>query len=120
MANTTKKMTEDPVVLRILDLLHEQNRKDKELTDFLGLPPGSMARWKYDGLLVYLKYIVQICDFLQTTPNYLFYGKSSKDDYFEGLSPLENDIIRMLRLVDDDRKHCIRETLRLFVESKQL
>lgn len=48
--------------------------KDKDLTDHLGLPPGSMAKWKYDGSQVYLKYIVEISQFLGTSPNYLFLG----------------------------------------------
>ena len=55
MATTTKKMTENPVVRRIVDLIKEQGKKEKDLTDYLGISPGTMSKWKYDGSFVYIK-----------------------------------------------------------------
>lgn len=37
MATTTKKMTENPVVQRIVELIREQGKKEKDLTDYLGI-----------------------------------------------------------------------------------
>ena len=72
MATTNRKMTDSPIVNRIVGLIEEQRKKEKDLTDFIGISPGTMSKWKYDGSNVYLKYIEEICEFLETTPNYFF------------------------------------------------
>ena len=74
MARTTKKTTDDPVVCHIVDFIRKRRKKEKDLTDYLGMAPGAMSKWKYDGSFVYNKYIKEICEFLDTTPNYLFFG----------------------------------------------
>ena len=106
-------MTKNPVVQRIVDLISDRGLKDKDLTDHLGLPPGSMAKWKYDGSQGYLKYIVQISEFLKTSPNYLFLGTEETSD-IEGLTPMENEVIQLYRSIDDRQKKCIRDTLKCF------
>lgn len=112
MATTHRKLTDDPIVLRILGLLQAQGKTDKELTDYLGISAGAMTKWKYDGGHVYLKHIEAICDFLETTPNYLFYGTVDQ----EPLTPAEKEVLQMYRNLDAGRKRCIRETLRYFSE----
>ena len=79
MATTDRKMTDNPVVLRIVRLIKEQGKTEKELTDFLGVSHSTMSKWKYDGSNVYLKYIDHICEFLDTTPNYLFWGSADEE-----------------------------------------
>jgi DNA-binding Xre family transcriptional regulator len=116
MATTTKKMTENPVVQRIVDLIREQGKKEKDLTDYLGISPGTMSKWKYDGSFVYIKHIDRICEFLDTTPNYLFFGPEDEE---ERLTPVEKEVIRMYRGLDQGRKKCIRDTLKYFRETKQ-
>lgn len=113
MATTSREMTKNPIVKRIVELVSERGLKDKDLTDHLGLPPGSMAKWKYDGSQIYLKYIVEISQFLGTSPNYLFLG-TEKSDNVEGLTPLENEVIQLYRSIDDRQKKCIRDTLKCF------
>ena len=111
MARSTKKMIENEVVQRIVELNRKQGKKEKDLTDYLGIAPGAMSKWKYDGSFVYIKYIEEICEFLDTTPNYLFLGLEDEE---ERLSPAEKDIVRIYRSLDDGRKKCIRDTLRYF------
>ncbi len=74
-----------------------------------------MPKWKYDGSYVYTKYIYEICEFLDTTPNYLFFGPEDEE---ERLSPAERELIRTYRGLDEGRKKCIRDTLGYFKESK--
>lgn len=119
MATTTREMTNNPIVQRIIELIANRGLRDKDLTDHLGLPPGSMAKWKYDGSQVYLKYIVEISEFLETSPNYLFLGSNGTYD-IEGLTALEMDVIRMLRSVDDGRQRCIKEILEYFTEGSRI
>ena len=116
MAKRSKTMTNDPVMLRIIGLLEEKGKTDKELTDYLGLVPGTFSHWKYDGnRKAYLQYINQICEMLETSPNYLFRGTENTDDVV-GLTPMENELIRMFRGVDSKKKKNIVDTLRLFME----
>ena len=111
MATTNREMTDSPIVHRIVGLIKEQGKKEKDLTDYIGISPGTMSKWKYDGSNVYLKYIEEICEFLGTTPNYLFFGS---DD--ESYTQAEKEIIRMYRSLDNGRKRCIRDTLKYFTE----
>ena len=89
---------------------------DKDLTDYLGISHSSMAKWKYDGSNVYLKFIIPICEFLKTTPNYLFHG--SGELKIEKLSPVECELIEEYRSLDEGRKRCIRDTLKYFTNAK--
>ena len=119
VASQKREMTDNPIVLRIVDLLKEQGKKDKELMDFLGTPQSLIAKWKYQGNTVYLKYIAEIAEFLNTTPNYLFPGVKELH-HVEGLTPMENEVIRMFRCVDERRKKCIRGTLKCFIEGSEI
>lgn len=112
MAITEKDMTDDPVVVRIMDLIRKKGKKEIELAKYLGIPSGVMAKWKYYGSTSYLRYIEGICRFLGTTPNYLFLGR---EETMEDLSFAEKDIIRMYRGLDEGKKNCIRETLKYFM-----
>ena len=50
----------------------QRGKQEKAPADYLGLSLGAMSRWKYDGSYVYTKHIYEICEYLDTTPNYLF------------------------------------------------
>ena len=115
MARTTRKMTDNPVVQRIVGLIREQGKKERDLTDYIGIAPGAMSKWKYDGSYVYIKHIYEICEFLNTTPNYLFFGP---EDTEERLSPGEKEMIRIYRSLDIGKRNCIMDTLKYFAEKK--
>ena len=112
MAKTDKKLTDDPVVLRILGLLEKKRKKELDLSRYLKISSGSVSKWKYDGSVVYLKYIEEICDFLDTTPNYLFLGSDDE----ERISMSEKKLLKMYRKLDDDRKQCINDTIRFMTK----
>lgn len=113
MATTTKKMTDDPIVQRIIGLIRKRGKKEKDLTDYLGVSSGSISKWKYDGSVMYLKHIEEICGFLDTTPNYLFLGWEEEE---QRLSIAEKDMIRRYRSLDDGRKKCIRDAIKYISE----
>ena len=107
MATTTKKLTDDPIVLRILGLIKKKGKKEKDLSGYLGISSGGISKWKYDGSVVYLKYIEEICEFLDTTPNYLFLGSDDEDR----LSLGEKSMLEMYRGLDDGRKKLVNEMI---------
>ena len=117
MNSNKKGMVKDPIVRRILVLLKEEGKVDKDLTDYLGLPSGSMSKWKYYDSKLYLNYINEICEYLETTPNYLFLGEKETDE-IQGLTQTENKIIRLYRSIDKRKQSCIKETLRIFAENE--
>lgn len=108
MATTTKELTGDETVKRILGLLREKGKNEKDLTDHLGISPGSVSKWKYDGSVGYLRHIGAICGFLDTTPNYLFLGSDEEDR----ISLSEKNLLQMYRSFDDGRKKCIRDLVK--------
>ena len=115
MATTTKKLTDNPIVLRILELIRKKGKKEKDLTDYLRISSGSISKWKYDGSIVYLKYVDEICEFLDTTPNYLFFGEDDEDR----LLPGEKNMIQMYRILDDGRKKCVRDMIKYLADSRE-
>ncbi len=60
-----------------------------------------------------MKYIDEICEFLDTTPNYLFWGSADEE---KRLTSVERDMIEAYRILDDGRKKCIWDTLMYFKE----
>lgn len=48
-----------------------------------------MSKWMYDGSCVCVKYIEEIWEFLDKTPNYLFFGSGDEE---ECLLPTEKEI----------------------------
>ena len=113
MATTTKKMTDNPVVQRMIELIRKRGKREKDLTDYLGLSPGAISKWKYDGSYVYIKHIEEICEFLDTTPNYLFFGPADEE---ERLTLAEKELIQTYRSLDEGRKKCIWDAIMYFKE----
>lgn len=116
MARTDKRLTDDPIVLRIMALLRKRKKTERELTEFLGISSGGMSKWKYYGSGEYLKYVEPICEFLDTTPNYLFFGPADEE---ERMTPVEKELIRMYRKMSQDKKRCIRDTMVFFTEKSK-
>ena len=116
MATTDKELTDNQVVIRIIELVKSRGKKEIDLAEYLSIPTGSMAKWKYYGGTSYLRYIDQICEFLDTTPNYLFWGVEETE---EQLSVSEKEILRIYRNLDDGKRKCIRDVMKYFSKGKE-
>ena len=55
----------------VLDLLKQQNKKQKELTDYLGISKNAFTNWKSGNNTSYIKYLPQIAEFLNCSVDYL-------------------------------------------------
>ena len=55
----------------ILTLLKEQNKKQIELTSYLGLSKNVFTEWKSNRANSYMKYLPQIAEFFGVTVDYL-------------------------------------------------
>ena len=86
----------DFVVERILSLIEAQKVNDRDLENYIGVGRGMVSHWRYDGSTSYLRYIIPICKYLNTSPNYIFYGTEQVEDPVE-LTPVEKEIIKTYR-----------------------
>ena len=113
--NTVKNtVSDDPVLIRILDLLKEQNKTQKNLIDFLGIHPNTFHQWKYSNSKGYLTKINEIADFLNVTPGHLLKGNSTSAD-IEGFTPRELKIIETIRKMNDEQQKAVLHCLEKFV-----
>jgi transcriptional regulator with XRE-family HTH domain len=104
----------DPVLKRILALLKEQNKTQKNLIDFLGVHPNTFHQWKYSNSKGYMTRINDIASFLNVTPGYLLQGNVLSAD-IEGLTPREMEMIRILRKLNDEQQKAVLNCLKKFV-----
>lgn len=61
---------------KINELLKQQNKKQKDLTDFLGLSKNAYTNWKNGNNNSYMKHLPQIADFLNVSVDFLL-GKEN-------------------------------------------
>lgn len=69
--NTDESQTKNHTLEKILTLLRIQKKKQKDLTDFLGISKNSFTSWKSGANTSYLKYISKIAEFLGVSTDYL-------------------------------------------------
>ena len=116
MGKAKRKMSDDPVLHRILEMLRQRNRTDIELVNHLGLSNGAVTKWKYQGSKSYLTHISEIADFVEVTPDYLLNGVD-REVNIENLSPLEVTLFQMFRKIDVKGQECIVETVTRFTDA---
>ena len=56
---------------KIQELLKERNKKQKDLTDYLGITKNAFTDWKSGRINSYMKYLPQIAEFLNCSVDYL-------------------------------------------------
>lgn len=60
-------MNSENVLPNIIRLLQEQNRKQKELADYLGLNESAVANWKAGTTKSYQRYLARIANFFNVS-----------------------------------------------------
>ena len=68
------ELTNDPIVLRIMDQLQLQGKTEKSLLQFLDIPSTTFTSWKYRNVKSYMKHIDEIAEFLEVDKDYLLEG----------------------------------------------
>ena len=66
------------ILNNIIDELKKQNKKQKDLTDYLGLTKNAFTDWKGGKSQSYKKYLPQIAEFLNVSVDYLLSGENKK------------------------------------------
>ncbi|MBQ8399063.1 MAG: helix-turn-helix transcriptional regulator [Clostridia bacterium] len=77
----------------ILKLLNEQGKKQKDLTDYLGITQNAFTDWKSGRIKSYTKHLPKIAEFFGVSVDYLL-GKEEKHSDSEVLS--DKNVIRII------------------------
>lgn len=109
MRKPMNEQSDDPVLVRIMELLKEQGKTEKELVLSIGLGATTFNRWKYGGQKSFMKHLDEISEFLGVTPGYLLKGED--DDVY---NDTEKDLIRMYRTLGYDNQQCVKKVIENF------
>lgn len=96
MRRTTHTDTENPVVERITEMLIRTGKSQKELTDYLGINKATYSDWKNGKTNSYKRYLDKIAEFLDSSYEYILYGKETDPD--------EMELIRIYRKLNNEKK----------------
>ena len=101
----------EPVLQRILDKLQERGLTGKQLEAHLNLTNGSVTKWKIRNGKSYFRHIVEIADFLGTTPSYLLSGNMIN---LGDLTEEEKNFMIKFRTMNEQEKRCIFDIVENF------
>ena len=106
MRISKRKLTDDPIVHRIMASLKDVGKTEKELIEYLGMVRGTFTSWKFQNIKSYMSRINDIAEYLNVSPNYLLRGVDDEVN-FETLSEAEIQLIKRYRIADDAGKDFI-------------
>lgn len=118
MRSAINELTNDPIVLKIMELLKLQGKTEKGLTEYIGLANTTFTKWKYKGVKSYHKHLEKIAEYLEVTPAYLTEGV---DDIINvsTMTASELQLIQLYRKMSNDAKETLLRTAGHFVGIQQ-
>ena len=119
MRQAKRELTDDPVLLSILELLNEKGRTEKDMVEYLGLGNGAFVHWKYDNHKSFQLHTSKMAKYLGVTPNYLLSGRD-EDINTDTLSVSEIKLIRLYRQMQFQQKECLMQTAVLFTNAVKI
>ena len=96
MRNTNRKVTDEPVLNRILATMQEKGVNQQDVAHHLGLGNETFTRWKYENGKSYLKYLSKIAEYLGVSRKYLLEGISEVGEE-EKLTVKEQKLLKTFR-----------------------
>ena len=110
------ELTNDPVVLRIMECIKQNGITEKDMMLGVGLDKGSLPAWKYRGSKSYNRYIDRIADYLGVSPDYLLRGVD-KDVNMDAMTNDEIMLIKKYRSLDHVSKIIIVDVVDNYLNS---
>lgn len=119
MRKPKNELTNDQTVLKIMELLREQRKTEKDLERYIGLSNGTFTRWKYRGSKTYIQHIEKIAEYLDVPSKYL---KSEVENVMESyeITKEELRLIQFYRRMGKDKQDVLLKSAVFFVELADL
>ena len=116
MRQTKHQLSNDPVLLRIMELLKAKQITEKEMLASLGYSSSTFTKWKYNNVRTYRDHINEIADYLEVSSEYLTQGV---DDFvnMDTISSSELQLLKYYRKMGNEERNCLLETARYFYNS---
>lgn len=106
----------------ILNELKKQNKKQIDLTDFLGLSKNAITEWKSGRNKSYTKYIYQIAAFLDVSPQYLLGETEERQKENPPTTQHDERVAKVMDIVNkipEDRYNLLLRVLQEFAQDDQ-
>ena len=116
MRQPVNEITNDPIVLRIMEVLKIQKKTEKELIANIGMTEGTFSKWKYNEVKSYRQHLKEIADYLNVQVDYLTGGVEDMINVCSMTEP-ETRLIQMYRRMGKREKTSIVSIAELFVDS---
>ncbi len=102
------------ILNKISDLLKQQHKTQKDLTDYLGLTKNSYSNWKNGNNNSYIKYLPSIAEFLNVSVDFLIGKEKSPLSEESGLSGDEQlkEIISLYSQLDEPQRKILLAAVR--------
>ena len=118
MRTPIRAMTDDPVLLRIIDRLRLNGHTEKDLLRSVGLKDTTFNRWKFENSKSFMQHIDKIADYLGVSIDYLVRGQEP-DEGTGGFVAEEKGIIDLYRKLSRKRQEMILNLLHDFAEVEE-
>ncbi|MBR1658531.1 MAG: hypothetical protein IJ697_08715 [Synergistaceae bacterium] len=111
MRTSIRTMKDDPILLRIMDLLKRNGHTEKDLLRSVNLKDTTFNRWKFENSKSFMQHIDSIADYLGVSIDYLIRGHET-----DGFVAEEKGIIDIYRKLSRRRQEIILNLLNDFAE----
>lgn len=98
----------DSILEKIIKEMNEQNKKQYELTDFLGLNHNTFGNWKSGLNRSYLKYLHAIADFLGVSVEYLHGETDIKEKPLSENEERLNELYEMTKGLNENEINALK------------
>ncbi len=85
---------------RILNLLEENRRQQKELAAYISVSYSTLNSWLRRNRDIPAQYVIRICRFLNCTPEYLIEGEDNPGQNTPTITRLSDEALRMAAVWD--------------------
>ncbi len=109
------------IINRILERLDDSSLTQADLCNYLGIKYNVFSTWKTRGTDPPTKYLVQICDFLKISLEYLLTGEETDETSpqfteIHQTDGREQELLRNFRLLPDNQKDQLIGRVQLMAE----
>lgn len=98
---------------RVLVLLKQQGKKQRELAASIGAGESTVSQWKDRNRNPSSEMILPICEFLGCSVSYLLTGEESSQPV---MSDLDAELLKWLHMLNEETQRDFLGTIRLYVK----